>query len=226
MIITRQQIKQVLKELLNARIEMTLVDYSSSNEESITKTRVVNLNLMSLKFMLNESFTLDEKNSILIAEDLMNFTLDMSVTNISWTRRYLASIIDLSLLCICFKQASFFYVCSLWYIARPSNTFNESFFHHIMKLFSTNDSINKIQCSISWSSLRNQHQIMSSSHIISKSRFIRDVEIFRSHLTKISFTFIFFFSSNHHFRLCIFAWTRLAAAGRLTWAGRIVGRVG
>ncbi len=78
MIITRQQIKQVLKELLNARIEMTLVDYSSSNEESITKTRVVNLNLMSLKFMLNESFTSDEKNSILIAKDVMNFFLDMS----------------------------------------------------------------------------------------------------------------------------------------------------
>ncbi len=65
----------------------------------------------------------------------------------------------------------------------------------------------KIQCSISWSSLRSQHQIMSSLHIISKSRFIRDVEIFWSHLTKIFLILIFSLSSNHHFRLCIFVWT-------------------
>ncbi len=78
MIITRQQIKQAFRELLNVDIEMTLVDYSSSNEESITRTRVVNLNLMSLKFMLNESSTSDEKNSILIAKDAQNFFLDMS----------------------------------------------------------------------------------------------------------------------------------------------------
>ncbi len=57
---------------------MTLVDYSSSNEESIIKARVVNLNFMSLKFMLNESSTSDEENSILIAKDVLNCFLDMS----------------------------------------------------------------------------------------------------------------------------------------------------
>ncbi len=65
MIITRQQIKQAFKELLNANIEMTLIDYLLSNKKLIITTRLVNLNSMSLNFMLNDfHFFMKQEKSI------------------------------------------------------------------------------------------------------------------------------------------------------------------
>jgi hypothetical protein len=51
---SKREIKKAFAELQKVEHEMTLVDYASSNEEASTHERIVHLNSMSLKFVMND----------------------------------------------------------------------------------------------------------------------------------------------------------------------------
>jgi hypothetical protein len=78
MTIIKRDIKKVFAELEAIEHEMTLIDYSSSNDEFITRIRIVYLNSMSLNFMLNDSrITIN----IVIAERIKNVTSNVVADN-------------------------------------------------------------------------------------------------------------------------------------------------
>jgi hypothetical protein len=54
MIATKREIKKAFAELQKVEHEMTLIDYASSDEESSIRERIVQLNSMSLKFVMND----------------------------------------------------------------------------------------------------------------------------------------------------------------------------
>jgi hypothetical protein len=54
MIATKREIKKAFAELQKIEHEMTLIDYASSDEESSIRERIVQLNSMSLKFVMND----------------------------------------------------------------------------------------------------------------------------------------------------------------------------
>jgi hypothetical protein len=54
MIATKREIKKAFAELQKIEHEMTLIDYASSDEESSIRERIVQLNSMNLKFVMND----------------------------------------------------------------------------------------------------------------------------------------------------------------------------
>jgi hypothetical protein len=63
-IIIKRDIKKVFAKLKAIEHEMFLIDYSSSDDESITRARIVHLNSMSVNFMLNDPTFMTEQKEI------------------------------------------------------------------------------------------------------------------------------------------------------------------
>jgi hypothetical protein len=78
MTIIKRDIKKVFAEFKAIDHEMFLVDYSSSDDEFITRVRIVHLNSMSLNFMLNDSQT---TVNIVIAERIENVASNVAADN-------------------------------------------------------------------------------------------------------------------------------------------------
>jgi aryl-alcohol dehydrogenase-like predicted oxidoreductase len=78
MIATKREIKKAFADLQKVEHEMTLIDYASSNEEASIHERIVQLNSMSLNFMLNDS---QITVNIVITERIENVASNVAADN-------------------------------------------------------------------------------------------------------------------------------------------------